>query len=276
MNAHPINGDKYELINDGDVVRYRLCLVYAKDPVGLGPDSMCQALALSDMGLMIGATSDGKKTPYNHGRWHSFNGLGIRARPQLPIATGTMNYSAMGLNDFLLYDHRAPSIATLPNLKSTISSRRRELKTELKNTVYQFLDLDSLPDYSLQKHLAYFSVIESMLSHSPAQGDSVDTITRQLIRNISLVNQRLELNNSSIPFSDFGNTASDKVIKSLYGYRSAIAHGGNVKDSLMKLNKLRPGTTKTDSIWMHDFLRRLTKRIIQAAIHEPELFSCVK
>ncbi|MBG0569316.1 hypothetical protein [Actinoplanes aureus] len=62
---------------------------------------------------------------------------------------------------------------------------------EIARLVAQFVELDVLPDYSSAKNMSYFSLIEGALSHAPEPSDPFDSITRQLKRNLSLLEHRL-------------------------------------------------------------------------------------
>ena len=164
----------------------------------------------------------------------------------------------------------------LENARNVIEWRRAEAPAHVLNAIKRFLDLDRLPDYSEFKHLGYFAILESILSHAPKDGDRVDSISRQLRRNLSLVNYRLTEVVLSIPFDPFGNAGLDKIVSRLYSFRSAVAHGGDLQGALESINKLRVGNTKTDMCWMHDYLRSIVRRVIQALIREPELFLHIK
>lgn len=54
-----------------------------------------------------------------------------------------------------------------------------------------FCDLDAVPETAPAKVLGYFSVLESLLAHAPSNTDPVDSITRQLKRNLVLLDHRM-------------------------------------------------------------------------------------
>lgn len=180
----------------------------------------------------------------------------------------------------MFVDHKLPSFDDLPEVRQNISyvleNITHRFSSEIKKIIYMFTSLDNLPDSSYFKVLGYFAVIEGLLSHAPLSSDRMDSIQRQLIRNINLLNNRLKKIDREIKFSDFGETKPESVLKKLYAYRSAIAHGGDIKSPINHIKNIRLGNEKTDHLWIHDWLRDMTKRLLLGAIVEPELVSDLK
>lgn len=140
----------------------------------------------------------------------------------------------------------------------------------LVNAIKMFRDLDLIPP-TPAKMLGYFGVIESLLSHAPKPNDSADSITRQLKRNLILLNNRMN-DAQKIGLDEFGTTKQDKVISKLYDYRSAIAHGGDQGGKISELIKIHEGKNDIPSqLWAEQFLRRLVKRILVHSMREPQL-----
>lgn len=137
-----------------------------------------------------------------------------------------------------------------------------------------FQTLDRLEDENSLKVLGYFAVLEGLLTHNPEKNDSVDSIQRQLTRNINCMNNRLKDIGRDVDFSNFGETKLKKIIASLYSYRSAIAHGGDESQSRRTLENI--AHTKSDYFWIHDFVRNLTKRMLFSALREPQLVMDLK
>ncbi|WP_157534900.1 HEPN domain-containing protein [Nocardia inohanensis] len=135
-----------------------------------------------------------------------------------------------------------------------------------------FAQYDELRDLSDTKFLAHFSVLESLLSHNPALNDSLDSITRQLRRNLKLLDHRMPPE-ENLGFDKFTrNATADQIIGKLYSIRSAAAHGGNTDEPLKWLNDRRPtGWT----FWDHEYsyLRSIVQRILVAALREPQLIT---
>lgn len=182
----------------------------------------------------------------------------------------------------MFVDHELPSIGSLTeiqeNISYVLSSVNKDFPSEIREILGLFSSLDNLPDSSFLKVLGYFSVIEGLLSHCPAASDRVDSIQRQLIRNINLLNNRLKRIGRDITFDDFGATSPEKVLKKLYAFRSAIAHGGNLEQSMKDVYKMRVGKEQGQEshLWIHDWLRNMTKKLLLAAIIEPELVTDLK
>lgn len=202
------------------------------------------------------------------------NGGGSNPFLEFPMLNVRSPFGAM------FVDHELPSLSCLPeirqNISYVISNINREFPSEIRQILHMFSSLDNLPDSSTLKVLGYFSIIEGLLSHKPSDNDRVDSIQRQLIRNINLLNNRLKKIHKEIAFSDFGETNPETVLRKLYAYRSAIAHGGQVSDPLNKIGEMRIGNNNTDHLWVHDWLRSLTKRLLLSAIVEPGLVMDLK
>ncbi|MEM9446437.1 MAG: hypothetical protein AAGA18_13920 [Verrucomicrobiota bacterium] len=274
-HALPRYEGNYDVTQLLPVEEWRLAMAYAEEEVGIGPGSLSQALAISDLQLLIGARSTGCENPTNGAHWPQFGGFGIRNRITPVYGQGNLN-SAVPFPYEAFENRNLGSKADLNNARQVIEWRRRTLPDHVLEGVFHFLNLDRLQDYEPLKHLGYFSIIDAFLTHPPAEGDRFDSITRQLKKNIKLLEYFMKDVDIKLPFDDFGETGTDKVISKLYAYRSAIAHGGDVATALQKMDDLRPGKTKTNMCWMHDFLRTFTRRILQIAIWKPDLFLVLK
>jgi hypothetical protein len=199
------------------------------------------------------------------------------------VSSPYLDFSMLNVRNSLgamFVDHELPALKDLNKLIQDIDyvipNINNNFPNEIKEVIHIFSSLDNLPDSSTLKVLGYFSVIEGLLSHPPLPDDRVDSIQRQLIRNVNLLNNRLKKIEREINFSAFGETKLKKVLGSLYGYRSAIAHGGRIESSLKEIDRIRPGSEKTDHLWVHDWLREMLKGIILASIIESELVMDLK
>ena len=193
--------------------------------------------------------------------------------------------------DFLMLDVDNPlipkigrptlvSLSNLHVLRKNINAfveciENQKMTDEIWEILHLFNSLDNVPNYSIIKILGYFSVIEGLLSHAPNGSDRMDSIQKQLIRNITLLNNRLKNTGDQISFEIFGNTKIDTILKKLYAFRSSIAHGASLKKSLSDLNNLLD-KKKDEYLWIHDFLRDMTKKLLLAAIREPQLITDLK
>ena len=132
-------------------------------------------------------------------------------------------------------------------------------------------ELRDVPMDSPLRHLGYFIVIEALLTHAPAPGDSADTLSRQMQTKLPLLSNRmLYRGDVPIPFTDLDRHASTMtLIKALYSYRSAIAHGEV------------PTFDGTQSILgsrekVGAFLETATRRLLREAAFEPQLVTDLK
>lgn len=71
----------------------------------------------------------------------------------------------------------------------------------------------------------------------------------------------------------FTDTTAVQAIGRMYSYRSALAHGGLGSDHLAWLEKRCPLEYRDDPHWLTHILRRLTQRVLQAALAEPQLIT---
>ena len=83
-------------------------------------------------------------------------------------------------------------------------------------------ELKDLPRFSPLQVLGYFSLLESILTHSPKPDDRYDSITRQIKQKLALLNKRWK---PPLDYSAFAAPSHDKIWPKMYAYRSAIAHG---------------------------------------------------
>lgn len=197
-------------------------------------------------------------------------------------------YSGFRINNFRwddeLHQKRA-SVSDLSDLRETVQyMASKDVPDEIHGAIRLFLSLDALPDDANMKRLGYFAVIEALLSHP--SNDPVDSIRKQLSRNLILVDHRLKEVGRSLGFENFGDMSPDKLIGRLYSYRSNIAHGGNGVAALIKLNdavenfdpwpKTQTSKSNPDTAWIGNWLRRLVRRVLFSAIREPQLITDLK
>ncbi|MDF3028302.1 MAG: hypothetical protein K0S23_2609 [Fluviicola sp.] len=148
--------------------------------------------------------------------------------------------------------------------------------SHIVEAIKMFIDNDAIKDVSPLKHLGYFAIMESLLSHNPAANDSIDSITRQLKRNIILLNNRIE-GETDLIMSGFTTPNPDTIISKLYSYRSVIAHGGNGNEKLNLLASLRQNIdghqfwNESPKRWISLYLRSLVKGILLHSLREPRL-----
>jgi hypothetical protein len=84
-------------------------------------------------------------------------------------------------------------------------------------------ELKAFPHSSPLRFLGYFAVLESLITHAPKPSDPYDSITRQVKKKITLLENRWK---KRLDYSAFGGASADTVWSKMYGYRSLLSHGG--------------------------------------------------
>lgn len=222
------------------------------------------ALAISDAELRIGTFFDSDYNG-NISSWWEFSGFRINSSRMI---------------DGELHLDR-PSKQNIPDILETVSHMAKEPFQEVMNSIDLFMSLDQFPDETPMKHLGYFTVIESLLSHAPTPNDRADSIMRQLQRNLVLIDHRLQEVGKSLGFNNFGDQSPKNILKNLYSYRSCIAHGSDLREALVKIERTVQdwdvwGKDYGTFVWVGHWLRRLARRVLFAAIREPQLIVDLK
>lgn len=138
----------------------------------------------------------------------------------------------------------------------------------IKKALQDFLKLQEIPKDSPFRILGYFSILELLLTNYKPNENSINN---QLQAKINLVNNQIE---NSINFSDYFQGADtnslELIVGKLYHYRNDIAHG-NKSDFEKQLFIL-----KNNKIFIEEFLRALTKRVLIFAVEESKLIADLK
>ena len=110
--------------------------------------------------------------------------------------------------------------------------------------------------------MGIFSVIESLIAHTPRLAESLDSISHQISGKMILLDRRFEetMNRPEV----FGDVPDKKLWKRLYYYRSKVAHGQE------------PSFTGDFSILgdhgtVHQFLFEKCQALLRYSIMEPQL-----
>lgn len=170
------------------------------------------------------------------------------------------------------------NIKEIVNLRADLDSKQF---AEIAIALDRFRKLETSPRNDL-KMLGYFGVMEALLSHAPKPNDSADSITRQLKRNLLLLNNRMPTEANLELTVDNGPNA-DKVISKLYEYRSAVAHGGNqdsarawLYENLVTNKKPNHDNSNEQRKWLYSFLRKIVRRTLRQTLLEPQLVKDLK
>ena len=137
----------------------------------------------------------------------------------------------------------------------------------IKRAIELFGDLDYVPSFTPLWVLGHFIVWEALLTHNPDPNDPQDSLGRQLRRCVPLLEHRLiAAGDDPIDQSWAPDMKLDRIIGRLYQYRSAIAHGSPHMGIFQKDPFKVIGWPGLD-----DWIRLLTKRLLRAALREPQL-----
>lgn len=161
---------------------------------------------------------------------------------------------------------RTADLSDLDEIARLVDQLDEKLYPSIDRSLRTFIRLDSLADYVPLKHLGYFTVIESLLTHKPQPSDSADSIRRQLQRNVPLLNNRLGEYKQDLDY------VTPTFIKKLYDYRSDLAHGGDGFSTLKPAVRQVIGSPSEVAL----VLRLLSKRLLVQALREPRLVSDLK
>lgn len=112
--------------------------------------------------------------------------------------------------------------------------------------------------------IGLFAIIEMLITHNPKLEDRGDSITHQMQAKIPLLSKRFKI---PLDYSRFFSDAGEKKVwQGLYGYRSAVAHGGT-PDFQSRDLKILKNAQNADS-----FLREIVKALLRQALKEPQLY----
>lgn len=125
-------------------------------------------------------------------------------------------------SSFFVTPSRA-DVAEVTRLYSQLQRDDRELEG-IKRLARRISDLKNMPHRSPLRFLGYVAILEAFLTHIPKPSDPYDSITRQIKKKLTLLNNRFE---KQIDYAPFGTVDPEKLWAKIYEYRSRLAHGGN-------------------------------------------------
>lgn len=141
------------------------------------------------------------------------------------------------------------------------SSSWDEKVVNLRRVTEQMLDLDALPYGSQLLFLAYFAVLESLLTHQPRPTDTIDSITRQVKQKVLLLDNRWQ---PSLDYTPFHGSAPANIWSKMYAYRSSLAHGAE-PDFKKDLHILG------DADRAFKLLKQTVEGVLRQTLKEPQL-----
>jgi hypothetical protein len=135
---------------------------------------------------------------------------------------------------------------------------------DLDKVVKLLRELKDLPQFSFLQVLGYFAILEAILTHQPDPEDKYESITNQIIRKLALLNNRWR---PALDYSPFKGAKQEKIWKSMYGYRSSIAHGRKPDFKTPQLSVLQ----NADSA--NELIKEAVKKSLRQAYTEPQLIA---
>lgn len=115
-------------------------------------------------------------------------------------------------------------ISDVYHLWQSVTSQDTPSARKARRAVEMLDEIALLPHGSSFYVLGLFAILELLITHNPTLTDKGDSITHQVKTKIPLLMKRFDI---PIDTSQhFGECKSDTIWSQLYGYRSAIAHGG--------------------------------------------------
>lgn len=241
---------------------WRYLVLRRTDPGGLDADALVQALLLSDAGVFADYWPNGEPSRQD----------GKVSCIMNPAAMTTFFNEHHGLFGSI---PTQPDLAEISEVLALRASFADAEYPEIARLLRQFVETFVIPIRSTQSLLACLGIVEGLLSHAPSQGDPVDSITRQLKRNIVLLDHRLP-SHRKLELDQFGQMSPERVITNLYAYRSAVAHGGQPDRELQVFYSSRWKAPLHVQTELHLFARRILKRLLTASLLEPQLVSDLK
>lgn len=243
---------------------WRYMVVLPKNERSIPGDKFAEALRISDWDLWVELWSI--KTRVNG---ILVNKLGGSPFHCLRILTENSKVTVIQKTN---YDRLKEIIITRKNFND-------EKYPTISKALRMFREHDINRENSL-KHLGYFTIIESILSHAPAANDSLDSISRQLKRNLILLDNRMH-NDYNLMLDKFNGVNPEKLISKLYSYRSCIAHGNNSEEEIDWFfangkyfeSNFDFMNKKNLLSW---YLRKIVQRVLFQAIIEPQLVTDLK
>jgi hypothetical protein len=170
------------------------------------------------------------------------------------------------LNRMPLFAVGQGDVEQISSLVSKIRTHNPDL-VNVQRIVSQLLELEELRTGSQSRFLAYFGILESLLTHKPDPKDPYDSITRQVKNKLTLLDHRWS---PRIDYSPFIGLKAEKVWVKMYAYRSYLAHG-DVPN--FQTAELRPLISPDNAM---SLLKSTVKSVARLALSEPQLLANLK
>lgn len=132
---------------------------------------------------------------------------------------------------------------------------------ELNGNIKRLSNINNLPI------LAFFMIIEMLLTHKPNDKELGDSLSHQIKTKIALLHSRLR---QPLDYSAFGGIKPENVWSKLYTYRSKIAHGDHIDFVSGELSPLKNQEVA------YEFLCNAIRSLLAHAMEEPDLINSLK
>ncbi|WP_437827909.1 hypothetical protein [Sorangium sp. So ce1153] len=131
----------------------------------------------------------------------------------------------------------------------------------LKPKLYELHVLRSIDPRSRLGLVGYMTIIESLLTHKPDPKDIHESLTKQVVSKMGLLEHRIS---GGFGYQKWfpGKLGGNQIWRKLYGIRSAIAHGDKPE---YKMGEIPDYQTALK------FLREVVKTLIRQSLAEPQL-----
>ena len=139
--------------------------------------------------------------------------------------------------------------------------------TEVKRAIKMYQELKHISEHSDLRVLAMFAIIELVLTHNPDAKIEGESLTRQISTKMPLLMKKYDV---PLDASAFHMENTEKLWKTLYTYRSKVAHGSVVQFEKGELRNL------SDRDAVLKFLGDATRALLRYALAEPEFISDLK
>lgn len=209
-----------------------------------------RALSIATCDVKIGFTL--MKGPLAH----------IARHPTILFDPGRLFHLLQGIGE-----EKIPFIEVTKSDAENIRTLRTKLQlhdnaiVNVKGVIQQILDLEALPPQSPLLFLGLFAILESLLTHPPKKTDTIDSITRQIIKKVILLDNRWD---PRIDYGHFQEAKRETIWSTMYSYRSSLAHGGT-PDFKGDLQLLGDGKRALK------LLKDTVKGVLRQSLIEPQL-----
>ncbi|MEQ1760779.1 MAG: hypothetical protein ABL986_20925 [Vicinamibacterales bacterium] len=196
----------------------------------------------------------------------------IHAKMRDSFTSGWTQHSLRLVNDLWEFDDEKLFIeitheraAELASLCSQIAAHDSS-GIDVRQHALALGDLKTLHWQSKLRFLGRFAILESLLTHPPKPSDPADSLTRQIVSKIALLDNRWK---HRLDYARFDGAVSDRVWKAMYAYRSAAAHGD--KPDFKKDLKVLKSANDASAL-----LQDAVKAVLRHALAEPQLMLDLK